>query len=542
MGYGVADYIIVGAGSAGCVLANRLSTDPNVSVVLIEAGGKDRSLFYRMPAGFFQLMKTGQGNWNFGTTPQKHLGNRKLYFPRGKVWGGSSSINGLVVARGTPADYDRWAQLGNRGWSYVDCLPWFRKVESFSAGDAALHGHDGPIGVTRTDLDAMHPIPRAFIDAGIAAGYPFNDDVNSGNPYGMAQMQGNFAHAARQSSSVGYLRPVLDRPNLRVISNALVHRVVMTGSRATGVALSRGRTEEVIEADKEVILCGGTVNSPQLLQLSGIGDPDDLLPHGIAVRQALPGVGRNLQDHLAIHLKQRITRPISVIGDLKPLASAKALLQYLLFKSGPVAAGGIEAWAHLNSRPDLDDPDIQFYCVPLMYNDHGRDVIQEEGFLLSMNGSHPRSVGTVRIASGDPRQHPLIDPNYFSDPEDARVLRQALRMARDIIAQAPFDPFRGSEFAPGADVTSDDALDSYIRQNANSIYHPVGTCKMGRDSMAVVDERLRVHGVEGLRVVDASVMPAVTSGNTNFPTMMIAEKAAAMIIVDGHGASPVAPA
>jgi choline dehydrogenase len=524
------DFIIVGAGSAGCVLANRLSEDPLVHVTLIEAGPADKSFLYRMPAGFFALMKTGKGNWNYATVPQAGLGGRSMYFPRGKVLGGSSSINGLVVSRGNAGDYDRWAALGNPGWSWQDCLPVFKRIETYAPGDPACRGHAGPIGVTLTPRETMNPVARAWIDGGMQAGYPFNPDVNSGDPHGVAQMQGNYADGQRQSASARYLQPVRQRLNLRVVTRALVLRVNVEGGRATGVDLVIGGRRQTLRAEREVILCGGVVNTPQLLQLSGIGDPRDIEPHGIAVRVALPGVGRNLRDHISVAVKQRSTRPVSLLSTLKPVAMAGALGRYLLFRSGPTAVGALESWAHLKTRPQLDWPDLQIYAVPLMYNDHGRDVIQEEGFMAVMNGCQPRSVGTTRIRSADPTVSPVIDPQYLSEPDDLRVLRDAVRMTREIFAQHAFDDFRGSEYAPGAGATSDADLDRYIRANAATLYHPVGTCRMGTDEAAVVDPLLQVRGVAGLRVIDASVMPDLPSGNTNFPTMMIAEKGADLVL------------
>ena len=524
------DFVIVGAGSAGCVLANRLSEDPSLQVVLLEAGGKDGSFLYRMPAGFFALMKAGIGNWNFDTVPQEHLDNRVLYFPRGKVLGGSSAINGLVVSRGNPGDYDRWAKMGNIGWSFADCLPYFKRIESYPAGDPALRGHCGPVGVTATPLEVMNPTTRAWIEGGVQAGHPFVKDVNTGNPYGMAQMQGNYANAVRQSAAACYLTPVLDRPNLKVITGATVKRVILEGNRAVGIEYLHRGGIEIIRANREVLLCGGVINTPQLLQLSGIGDPADIAPHGIRVQHELPGVGRNLRDHLAISVKQRLTKPYSLLSSLKPLAMVKSLAQYLLFKSGETAVGGLEGWAHLKSSPELEYPDLQCYAVPLMYNDHGRDVIKEEGFQVVLNAAQPNSVGTVKIRSNDPLAAPAIDPCFLSAPEDIGQLRSGIRQVREIFSQKAYDDFRGSEYAPGAEATSDAALDTYIRATANSIYHPVGTCKMGSDDMAVVDTTLKVRGIDGLRVVDASVMPHIISGNTNFPTMMIAEKAADMIL------------
>jgi choline dehydrogenase len=524
------DYIIVGAGSSGCVLANRLSADPTVKVLLLEAGGSDRSFLYRMPAGFFELMKRGQGNWNFETVPQPGLNGRTMYFPRGKVLGGSSSINGLVVSRGNVADYDRWAQMGNAGWSWADCLPWFRKIERCPDDGGGTRGTEGPVGVTWTPIETMNPTSRALIEGGVQAGHPFNPDPNRGDPFGVAQMQGNYVDGNRQSAAACYLRPAMGRPNLTVVTGATAARIGMTGGKACSLTYVRKGRTITVEAAREIVLCGGVVNSPQLLQLSGIGDPEDLRAAGVEVRHALPGVGRNLKDHVSVSLKQRLTRPYSLLKDLKPLAAAKAVAQYLLFGTGPTAVGGLEAWAHLKSRPDLEYADIQIYTVPLLYDDHGRKVIKEEGFQAVVNGSRPGSSGTIRIASADPLTAPVIDPCYLSDYEDVRVLREGIRLVRDIFAQHAYDDFRGSEYAPGSQVRSDAELDQYVRDTANTIYHPIGTCKMGQDDMAVVDECLRVRGIEGLRVVDASIMPDIISGNTNFPVMMIAEKAADMIL------------
>jgi choline dehydrogenase len=524
------DFVIVGAGSAGCVLANRLSADPSVQVTLLEAGGRDSSFLYRMPAGFFELMKTGKGNWNYETVPQPGLGGRTMYFPRGKVLGGSSAINGLVVCRGNPADYDHWADLGNEGWSYEDCLPSFKKLESFPQGHPDHRGHAGPISVTISPLKGMNPTSTAWIEGGQQAGHPFNPDVNDGDPLGVAQVQGNYANGERHSASARYLRPVLDRPNLRVVTGALVKRVLLEGSRATGIEVMHRGQVVTLKARREVILSGGVVNTPQILQLSGIGHPDDLKPHGIAVLHELPGVGRNMRDHMSVAVKQRATQPVSLLANLKPLAAIKALAQFLLFRSGPTVVSALEAWAYLKSRPGLAYPDIQIYAVPLMYNDHGRDVIKEEGFMGVLNGLKPRSVGTVKIASRDPTVAPIIDPHYLSDPEDLRVLREGIRLTREIFAQKAYSDFRGSEYAPGSAAQSDEALDAYIRANASTLYHPVGTCKMGSDDMAVVDSKLRVRGIVGLRVIDASIMPDITSGNTNFPAMMIAEKGAEFVL------------
>lgn len=532
----MADYVIIGGGTAGCVLANRLSADPAVQVMLIEAGPESNNVFYRMPAGFFRLMQSGAGNWNYETTPQPGLGGRTMYVPRGKVLGGSSSINGLVHIRGNQGDFDHWAQMGNPGWSYADCLPYFRKSERHENGPSEYHGNDGPIQVSAGPaLETMSPAARAIVDAAAQAGHPYNPDQNGATQEGFGPASGTFGDGVRQSAYHAYLRPAKARPNLTVITGAQVSRIVVDGGRARAVELRRGRSVRRIEADKEVILSAGAIHSPQILQLSGIGDPALLSNHGIEVVQPLRAVGENLTDHLAVTVQEAITQPWSALAYVQPLAAAKALLQYALFKSGPTLSNGLEAMGFVRSRPDLAYPDIQYHLPLLMYSDHGRRIVQREGFMFHATACQPESRGSVRIRSANIADAPAIDPNYLSTEEDMRVLREAIRIARDIIAQPALADLRAEELGPGLACQSDAELDDYIRRTAISVYHHVGTCRMGTGEDSVVDAALRVHGIEGLRVVDASIMPRIVTGNTNAATLMIAEKAYDMIL--GHSST-----
>ena len=525
------DYIIVGGGSAGCVLASRLSADPSVTVTLVEAGGWDRSPFIHMPAGYFQLMRTGQIDWRYHTAPQEHLNGRQLYWPRGKVMGGSSCVNGMIYIRGHASDYDRWAQFGNRNWSYEECLPYFCNSETWQEDRDEFHGNEGPLKTSRYGL--RHPLAKAFVEAGRQAGYPVTTDFNGSQQEGFGPCDSTLDRsgwrATRSNAAQAYIRPIRNRKNLTIITDALVSRIIIENGQAKGIEYLQRRRTQKLWADREIILSGGTVNSPQLLQLSGVGDPEHLRSLGIDVIIELPGVGQNLQDHLAVGLKQRISQPISMLPYVQPVKAALSLGQYLIGAGGPGAYHGIEALAFVKSRNEIIAPDLQYHFVMIMYDDHGRSIIPEHGFMPYFNIARPESRGLIRIKSNDPKDYPTIQPNYFERPEDIRVMREGIRISRDIVAQHAFDPYRGAEYAPGSDVTTDADIDGYLRSRVESIYHPVGTCKMGADNMAVVDDRLRVHGIEGLRVVDASVMPTLVTGNTNAPTIMIAERAADFI-------------
>jgi choline dehydrogenase len=522
------DFIIVGAGSAGCVLANRLSADPSANVVLLEAGGRDTSPFIHMPAGYRQLMLSGAVDWGYRTVPQKHAGNRTFQWPRGKVLGGSSSVNGMVYIRGHQSDYDHWAQMGNRGWSWDDVLPYFKRSETWELGEDEFHGGSGPLHTSR--VKTFHPLAQAWLDAGVQAGYPRNPDVNASSQEGFGPLDSTIVNGRRASTAYCYLRPALSRKNLKVITHALASRVIVEGGRAVGVEYIRKGRVETIRTRGEVILAGGAINSPQLLQLSGIGDGDHLDSVGIRAIHELKGVGQNLSDHVATEVQQECRQPISLLQELKPFNIAKSLVRYALTRSGPIAHPGIQAVAFVKSRPELVAPDIQYHFIMIMYGEHGLTLHKTDGYQPLINVQRPESIGHVLIRSSDPTVQPEIDPNYLAAEEDVRVLRDGIKICRDVLAQKAFDPYRGAEVSPGPEVKTDAQIDAYVRRSCHTQYHPVGTCKMGNDPLAVVDSELKVHGLEGLRVIDASIMPKMVSANTNAATIMIAEKGADMIL------------
>ena len=529
------DYVIIGGGTAGCVLANRLSADGRHSVLMLEAGPEDRSPWIHLPIGYGKTMFHKTLNWGFYTQPEPTMKDRRIYWPRGRTLGGSSSINGLIYVRGISQDYDHWAQLGNRGWSWDDVLPFFIRSEHNSMGKSATHGGDGPLWCS--DIGAKHELIETIIAGAKELGVKQTYDFNSGDSSGVGYYQLFTKRGLRCSTAVAYLRPARARNNLRVEVNAQAMGIILEGRRAVGVRYRKDGREIEVRAGREVLLAAGALQSPQLLQLSGIGPRDLLSRHGIETVRDLPGVGENLQDHLQIRLMYKVAKPITTNDDLASLGGkARIGLQWLLSRSGPLAVGINQGGLFTKVLPESETPDIQFHFGTLSADQAGGNPHPWSGCTFSVCQLRPESRGTVTIQSRDPFEAPAMHANYLATETDRRCTVEGIKFARRLAATAALTPLLTEEYRPGPDVQGDDALLDFARETGATIYHPSGTCKMGSDPMAVVDSRLRVHGIAGLRVVDCSIMPTLVSGNTSAPVVMIAEKASDMIL--GEADSP----
>jgi choline dehydrogenase len=521
------DYIIIGAGSAGSVLAYRLGVKPEHRILVLEAGGPDR--FYdwkiQMPAAFAYPLMQDKVNWAYHSEPDPFMDGRSMYCPRGRVVGGSSSINGMVYIRGHARDYDHWAQLGLKGWSYAEILPYFRRAESRDLGADDYHGADGPLHVSRGH--SPQPLFKAWVEAGRQAGYPMTSDLNGYQQEGLGPMDMTTWRGRRWSAAKAYLRPAIGRGNVELVTRALTHRLIVEGQKAVGVEYSAGGRVHRVKAAREVIVSGGSINSPQILMLSGVGPADELRRLDIPVVQDLPGVGQNLQDHLETYVQHTCLQPITLYPVLKnPLRQLLVGMQWTFLGTGPGATNHFEAGGFIRSRAGVEHPDLQYHFLPIAASYDGSETAPGHGFQAHVGPMRPTSRGWVKLKSKDPRQHPAILFNYMQTEGDRQEMRAGVRLTREIFAQKAFDPYRGEELSPGPDVRTDAEIDAHIRRKAESAYHPSCSCKMGlpSDPMAVVDAEGRVHGMEGLRVVDASIMPSVVSGNLNAPVIMMAER------------------
>jgi len=526
--YGQFSYIVVGAGAAGCVVANRLSADPNNTVLLLEAGGKDWNPLIHIPIGFTKLT-TPDVNWGFSTVPQPEMNNREMWYPQGRTLGGSTSINAMIYIRGHRNDYDTWAQQGNKGWGYEGVLPYFKKSENNERLNNKWHGIGGDMNVTQQTQS--NPLTRAFVRSAQEVGIPFNQDVNGAEQDGVTFYDVTQRDVRRESSATAFLNPAKKRPNLTVLTRSQGSKILFKNGQAIGLEFIQKGKKAVAYVDKEVILSSGAVNSPKLLLLSGVGPADELRAAGIEVVHDLPGVGKNFQDHMDVYITAE-TSPVSYNMEDRPDRAIRHGIQYLLYKTGPVTACVAEAGAFIRSSDKVDSPDIQIHCLPAYVIDHGRKRVKGHGITINTCNLRPKSIGEVRLRDTDPTSIPLINPDFCGDKEgyDWKISMEGFKWGRKILAAEAFAPFIKKEFMPGVDVQDENQLRKYIKEWSKTDYHPVGSCKMGSDEMAVVDTQLRVHGLKGLRVIDASIMPTLISGNTQAPSIMIGEKGAAIVL------------
>ncbi|UXN62840.1 choline dehydrogenase [Phyllobacterium zundukense] len=524
-----ADFVIIGSGSAGSAMAYRLSEDGKYSVIVIEFGGTDIGPFIQMPAALSFPMNMSTYDWGFTSEPEPHLGGRRLVTPRGKVLGGSSSINGMVYVRGHAHDFDHWAESGATGWSYADVLPYFKRMEHSHGGEPGWRGTDGPMHIQRGLRD--NPLFHAFVDAGQQAGFEVTEDYNGSKQEGFGAMEQTIYNGRRWSAANAYLRPALKRKNVKLV-NGFARRVIIESGRAVGVEITRRRRTEVIRARREVIVAASSINSPKLLMLSGIGPAAHLKEHGIEVVADRAGVGQNLQDHMEVYIQQESLKPITLNSKLGLFSKAIIGAEWLFFKTGHGATNHFESAAFVRSKPGVDYPDIQYHFLPAAIRYDGRAAVKGHGFQAHVGPMRSKSRGSVTLRSSDPFEKPKIVFNYMSHPDDWVDFRHAIRLTREIFGQAALDPYRGKEISPGAHVQSDEEIDDFLREHAESAFHPCGTCKMGsaNDPMAVVDPQCRVIGIEGLRVADSSIFPRVTNGNLNGPSIMAGEKASDHIL------------
>ena len=527
------DYIIIGAGSAGCVLANRLTEDENVRVLLLETGGSDKSIFIQMPTALSIPMNTKKYNWQFESEPELYLNDRRMHCPRGKVLGGSSSINGMVYVRGHAKDFDEWQGQGAAGWDYAHCLPYFKKAETWAFGvdtgqEDVYRGDKGPLSVNNGNR-MKNPLYRAFIDAGEQAGYLRTDDYNGKQQEGFGPMHMTVKNGVRWSTANAYLKPVLKRPNLTVTTHALVEKILLVGKKAVGVQYQHEGQGKVSLVDKEVILSAGPIGSPHLLQLSGIGSKSVLEKAGIELKHELPGVGENLQDHLEFYFQFKCKKPVTLNGKLDLWNKFLIGARWFFLKDGLGATNHFESCGFIRSKPGVEWPDLQYHFLPAAMSYDGNTAFSGHGFQVHIGHNKPRSRGSVKVQSADPKKSPAIRFNYLQHEADREGFRDCVRLTREIINQPAFDAYRAGEIQPGEQVISDAQIDDFIRNNVESAYHPSCSCKMGEDDMAVVDSQTRVHGITQLRVVDSSIFPTITNGNLNAPTIMVAERAADLI-------------